>query len=168
MYIPFILDSTVLSDSDKCWIKMTPINPYFLCSFSIIQLSSFLVILSGTNAIIYKALNKNRLAFIETELNEKRRKQSRHVMRTLNIMVIVFVILVYPREILYLMYKLNIQINRFNGGIRFTFKIMYVDSWLQLLRASNSCANIFIYAYRHKPYKKRIRKIFKRFRYWTM
>ena len=79
-------------------------------------------------------------------------------MRVLLTMGVVFILLVYPQEILNLTYTLSWIVHKDNGiDPVLAFKL---NKWLKLIRTANSCANIFIYAHMQSRFRRYILRIF--------
>ena len=94
-----------------------------------------------TNYFIYRAIPKsNRNADVESEIQLNKRRK---VMRTLNTAVVVFILLVLPKDMLYtITYFRNLY-----ESVGTEYKI------LEILQYSNSVVNVFIYARLHKTFR---------------
>ena len=76
-------------------------------------------------------------------------------------MGLVFLLLVFPREALYLIYNLSWLTS--TCGIKFTKEIVLANSFLKVLQTANSCANVFIYSHMHVYYRKQVLKVIRSF-----
>ena len=162
MYVHYMVALTLIKPHGPCIVpdSKVPVYGYPNCTFIIVRLLSFLIVLFVTNIEIYRTLHNNEKNLRVADIREKRIKQSKRIMRILNIMGIVFIILVFPRELLYLVYNMNDMIHKgAAGGVVFGPYIYKLNSWLKVMHMSNSCANVFIYAYMQDSYKRQIKTI---------
>ena len=163
MYVHYSAALTAKFFGGRCVVPdvKAPEYGYPNCVFLIIRLLSFLIVFLFTNIRIYATLWQNRRRFSAKDLRETRMKQSKKIMRILNLMGIVFVVLVFPRELLYLIYNINDVIRQGvpGKGLQFGVYVIRLNAWLKVMHTSNSCANIFIYARMQDSFKKQIRKI---------
>ena len=114
------------------------------CVLIVLRLSIYLFIFTYTHLRIYLALQRdNRCPSLDQGLAAKRECQSKRIIQCVFIMGLVFLLLVFPREILYLIYNLSWLTSI--CGIKFTKEIVLANSFLNVLQTSNSCANVFIY-----------------------
>ena len=163
MYVHYIIALTLATPYGPCRVPKAqdPSYGYPNCLFIVIRLLSFLVVFLATNIAIYRTLRKNERNLRVADIREKRIKQSRRIMRILNIMALIFLLLVFPRELLYLFFNVNDIIQKGKpGGLNFGGEFVYIlNSWLKVAHTSNSCANVFIYAYMQDSYKRQIKII---------
>ena len=159
MYVPYV--HGIQKEYGKCTFPDPRIPEYGYpnCAFIIVRLLAFIMIFSSTNIHIYRTLRKSKQCFSAKELREMRTKQSKRVMRTLSMMGIAFGVLVFPRELLYLIYNISDLIHRDCSDAVISLWLVQLNSWLKVMHTSNSCANIFIYANMQDTYKRQIRKI---------
>ncbi|XP_066912311.1 neuropeptides B/W receptor type 1-like [Clytia hemisphaerica] len=163
MYVHYSVALTHKFYGGRCVVPDVKVPEYGYpnCAFIIVRLLSFLSVFLLTNIRIYMTLRQNESRFSAKDLRETRNKQSKRIMRILNAMGIVFVVLVFPRELLYLVYNMNDMIYQGapDKGVQFGEYVIKLNAWLKVMHTSNSCANIFIYANMQDSYKRQIRKI---------
>ena len=70
-------------------------------------------------------------------------KKSQLAGKQLKLLAIVFIVLVFPRELLHLVYMMSWKVGE---GFPYTHTLRNINSFLKILHMSNSIANIFIYA----------------------
>lgn len=129
------------------------------CTLVILRLSIFAFVFTYTNIMIFKKLQQNKP--LPQNVREKRVRQSRCIMRVLLTMGVVFVILVYPREIFLLSYNIYLMIWKDDVEGLMDWKIaLQINMWLKVMHTSNSCANIFIYAHMQSRFRRSILKVF--------
>ena len=127
------------------------------CTLIVLRLALFIFVFIYTHICISLVLRRrNRCPSFNHELATKRECESKKVTRCILIMSIVFLLLVFPREIFYLVYNLSWLV--FTCGIRFTEEIVLLNSFLKVLHTANSCANVFIYSHMHLYYRKHVLK----------
>lgn len=90
---------------------------------------------------------------ILTLKDQKDLKKTKKIVRMLIILAVVFIILVYPRDILHLTYMFTIIAP---PGIPYSKDIIDINDTLKLLHMSNSICNVFIYAGLHKHFRQKI------------
>lgn len=149
--------SIELTSSYGCRVPMANSLQYGLpnCTLIVLRLSLFIFVFIYTHVYISLVLRRrNRCPSFNHELATKRECESKKVTRCILIMIIVFLLLVFPREIFYLIYNLSWLV--FTCGIRFTEEIVSVNSFLKVLHTANSCANVFIYSHMHLYYRKHV------------
>lgn len=127
------------------------------CALIVLRLSLFIFVFIYTHICISLVLRRrNRCPSFNHELATKRECESKKVTRCILIMSIVFLLLVFPREIFYLIYNFSWLV--FTCGIRFTEEVVLINSFLKVLHTANSCANVFIYSHMHLYYRKHVLK----------
>lgn len=132
------------------------------CVFIVLRLSIYLLVFTYTHLGIYLALQRgNRCFSLDQGLVIKRKCQSKRIIRCVFIMGLVFLLLVFPREALYLIYNLSWLTS--TCGIKFTKEIVLANSFLKVLQTANSCANVFIYSHMHVYYRKQVLKVIRSF-----
>ena len=150
--------------SGYCYVPNVRLPEYGYpnCIFVIIRLVAFVSVFSITNIQIYRRLRSNEEKLFIDSSKECDRSRSKQIMRILSTMGIVFVILVFPRELLQLIYNMSQMVNP-KGGIPYNSVVIKMNTLLKVMHTSNSCANIFIYAYMQESYRKHIRMVLKWF-----
>ena len=128
------------------------------CLFIILRLTIFAMVFTFTNVRIFVALRKRQETSTLKELRKTRYNSTKRIMKVLLIMGIVFIVLVFPREIFYLVYNLSWLVSK--NGMRFSPKVLEINSWMKVLHTANSCANVFIYSHMQTLYRKQILKLF--------
>lgn len=154
-----------LTESYGCRVPRAGSLPYGVpnCTLIILRLSTFLLVFIYTHVKICLALQKsNKSPSLSHRMAEKRKSQSKQIVRCILVMGVVHLFLVFPRDILYLIYNLSWLVSE--CGIRFSKKIVLINTFMKLLQVANSCANVFIYSQMHLYYRKRLLKIFQSFR----
>ena len=122
--------SIELTNSYGCRVPKANSLQYGLpnCTLIVLRLSLFIFVFIYTHVYISLVLRRrNRCPSFNHELATKRECESKKVTRCILIMIIVFLLLVFPREIFYLIYNLSWLV--FTCGIRFTEEIVSVNSF---------------------------------------
>jgi 7 transmembrane receptor (rhodopsin family). len=143
------------------------VHPKFTCVVSNLRVDSFfyptiiiyiardmffLATFVVTVASIYVELyNKESAATLREQQSVNKNKKVMHMLVTL---AVVFILLVFPREILHIVYMMSWK---FGTGIPHTETILNVNAFLKVLHMCNSVVNVFIYAglqgrFRHKVF----------------
>ena len=134
------------------------------CTLIVLRLSIFSSVFIYTHVKICLALQKsNKSPSLGRKMAKARKSQSKQIVRCILVMGIVHFFLVFPRDILYFTYNLSWLVSK--CGIRFSKKIVLVNSFMKLLQVANSCANVFIYSQMHLYYRKHLLKMFQSFRF---
>ena len=158
-YLHYILALTIHPKYKYCYIPDVSDYKYGIpnCTFIILRLCVFATVFGFTNVRIFKTLKRYSSASTSRELRASRLKQSKRIMLVLLTMGAVFTLLVFPRELFYLVYNLSwlVSIN----GIKFTPMSLEINSWLKVAHTANSCANVFIYSKMQTIYRKQIFRI---------
>ena len=154
------MHTLVIEKSGKCIIPDISVYSYSIpnCLFIILRLMIFACVFIFTNAMIFTTLRRQREELTIKELKVKRHREAQKIMRVLLVMGIVFVVMVFPRELFYLVYNISWidSENGLNNPIAFR-----VNSWLKVMHTANSCANVFIYANMHDVYREHVMRLFK-------
>ncbi|XP_065643810.1 neuropeptides B/W receptor type 1 [Hydra vulgaris] len=140
-----------------CYIPNASNSPFYgtiNCISITLRLSLFATIFSFTNIKIYKTSNKCSIKFSRIEDRVKRLRQSKKVMIVLLTMGVVFILLVFPRELFFLGYNLKCLLVKDCKHSNPT--LTQINSWLKVAHTANSCANVFIYSHMHTKYRKEI------------
>ena len=128
------------------------------CTITILRLFLFLIVFTYTHTQIFRTLQRrNRCSPFDHDLAKQREFQSKQIIRCILIMGIVHLLLVCPRDIMYLIYNLSWLIS--TCGISFSKEVVLVNAFMKVLQVSNSCANVFIYSHMHLYYRKRLFKV---------
>ena len=145
----------------QCVIPDISVYSYSIpnCVFIILRLLTFTCVFIFTNIKIFTTLRRQKESLTIKELKEQRHKETQKIMRVLLIMGVVFVVLVFPRELFYLIFNLSWIDN--DDGIAFGQSILNINSWLKVMHTANSCANVFIYAHMHEMYRDQVMRFFR-------
>ncbi|XP_065659835.1 melanin-concentrating hormone receptor 1 [Hydra vulgaris] len=130
------------------------------CILIIFRFVVFVVVFTFTNVEIYLKLRRCREQSFCKNLRLRHSKNSKSAVYVLTTMGVVFILLVFPKEIFHLVYSLSWMGS--GNGIRHTPIIVEINAWLKVLHTANSCANVFIYSQMHKVYRKQMIKLFKK------
>ncbi|XP_066930682.1 C5a anaphylatoxin chemotactic receptor 1-like [Clytia hemisphaerica] len=125
-------------------------------AFLVLRDVAFLPIFTVTVNLIHKHLYNKEV--ISTLREQRVVKKTRKIMQMLIIMAFVFVVLVYPRDILHVTFNIS-WLNA--PGIPYTKAIIDVNSSLKVLHMCNSVCNVFIYARLHGKFRRRVFKLIK-------
>ncbi|XP_057300675.1 neuropeptides B/W receptor type 1-like [Hydractinia symbiolongicarpus] len=157
-FVHYILVLKLSPDGNRCYVSGVQTLEYAVpnCSLILFRLVAFIVVFGGTNISIYLTLKRNQHTSTAIDLRLQRHAQSKRIMRVLVTMGIVFILLVFPRELFYLIYNLS-WVNS-SSGIGSSPTILQINSWLKVMHTANSCANVFIYAHMQTLYRKQILK----------
>lgn len=128
------------------------------CTITILRVFLFFIVFTYTHAQIFRTLKRrNRCSPFGHDLAKQREFQSKQIIRCIFIMGIVHLLLVCPRDIMYLIYNLSWLVS--TCGIRFSKEVVLVNVLMKFLQVSNSCANVFIYSHMHVYYRKHLFKV---------
>lgn len=131
---------------------------YPMITLLIIRDVLFIIMFSLTISIIHLELhNKERVHFLNDQKNIEKTKR---IITMLIVMAVVFVILVFPRDILHLAYNIS-WLNE--PGIPYNKTFKDVNSFLKVLHMCNSVCNVFIYARLHYSFRRRLIRLAKSF-----
>ena len=83
---------------------------------------------------------------------EKPQTQSKAIARVLFVVGLVFILLVFPRELFYLI--INMSHLTSQRGIGINRLLLHINSWLKVMHTANCCANVFIYAHLHSRFRR--------------
>ena len=131
-------------------------------AFILLRLLLFSTVFVITNVVIFISLKKQTNKLTLEKIRIQRHRENKRTMRVLYTMGIVFVVLIYPRELFQL--YLNFSWITGTDGIPITSDMIAINSWLFVMHASNSCANVFIYAHMHHIYRTHLIKFISCFR----
>ena len=127
------------------------------CTLIIIRLFVFASVFIFTSVrIFFKLRNNESTASVKANSfykGEKGHRQSKKIACVLFMVGCVFILLVFPRELFYLVFNMSWIIS--TQGIQNTRSLLHMNSWLKVMHTANCCANIFIYAHMHS----RVRRI---------
>ena len=161
MYIHYSYALTIIDFLGVCMIQDVAALSYMLPNIIsiLLRLILFSLVFIMSNAIIFVSLEKQTRKLTLERDRIKRLKENKRTMRVLYVMGLVFVVLIYPREI----FQLYINFSWITGmdGVNLTSGVLNVNSWLLVMHTSNSCANVFIYAHMHKIYRTNFLKVFR-------
>ena len=164
MYIHYSYALTIDDFLGVCMIEDISALSYMLPNITsiILKLLLFSLVFIVTNVMIFVSLEKQTNKLTLQKVRIKRLKENKRTMGVLHRMGLVFVVLIYPREIfqLYINFSWIIDMD----GSDLTSDVLNINSWLFIMHASNSCANVFIYAHMHNIYRTQFLKIFSCFK----
>ena len=127
------------------------------CTLIIIRLLVFASVFIFTSVRIFFKLrsNESTVSAKAKSMNgkDKKNRQSKNIARVLFMVGFVFILLVFPRELFYLVFNMSWITS--TQGIESNQLILHTNSWLKVMHTANCCANIFIYAHMHS----RVRRI---------
>ena len=149
----------ILDSNGYCYVPHVERLEYGVpnCLLIILRLLIFLIIFIYTNSRIFIVLRRNEFSSTVTEQRGRRHKQSKRIIRVLLTMGIVFFILVFPRELFYLVYNMSWIVTY--PGLSYNATTLLVNSWLKVFHTANSCANVFIYSHMQTYYRRQIFKV---------
>lgn len=128
------------------------------CTITILRVFLLFIVFTYTHAQMFRTLKRrNRCSPFGHDLAKQREFQSKQIIRCIFIMGIVHLLLVCPRDIMYLIYNLSWLVS--TCGIRFSKEVVLVNVLMKFLQVSNSCANVFIYSHMHVYYRKHLFKV---------
>ena len=152
--------------SELCYTIYIRVNPESTCQvpdtsipgflypnliFSITRDLAFLIIFSVTVSLIYMTLYNRDV--VATLREQRVVKKTQKIIQMLIIMALVFILLIYPRDILHIAFNISWQ---FPPGIPYTKAFLDVNSFLKVLHMCNSICNVFIYARLHGKFRRRV------------
>ena len=171
VYLSVIAALIFAITSELCYTIYIKVNPESTCQvpktsipgflypnlvFSIVRDLAFLIIFSVTVNLIYKTLYNREV--VATLREQRVVKKTQKIMQMLIIMALVFIFLIYPRDILHIAFNISWQ---FPPGIPYTKAFLDVNSFLKVLHMCNSICNVFIYARLHGKFRRRVFQMFK-------
>ena len=110
----------------------------------------FIIVFIIGNYCIYKELYKKNQKDLQTKPSVRRKRKTFIVLATVSI---VFMSLVFPRDILHIIYTISWLSP---PGIKQTKAVLNCNSYFKTLHMCNSIYNIFIYARLHTQFKRRL------------
>lgn len=125
------------------------------CTLIILRLVIFASVFITTSVRIFSKLRRNEnTSSAKSKMTNKAKNslQSRGIARVLFTIGFVFILLVFPREIFYLVFNMSWLTSE--QGIRFNAVVLHINSWLKVMHTANSCANVFIYAHMHSRFRR--------------
>ena len=153
-----------LRSNGVCSLREPTYLPYGVpnCTLIIIRLSVFAVVFLYTSIRILLKLRSHENSPNQTQRVSKEgirdeKRQSRHtqslsISRMLFVMGVVFIVLVFPRELFYLVINMSHLIS--DDGIAIDALLLNINSWLKVMHTANCCANVFIYAHMHEQFRR--------------
>ena len=148
---PWIIHNNVLAKS-TCIVPDLRVDSFFYPAVIILIVRDFIFLATflGTTIVIYRVLYDK--SSLKTLKEQKTLEKNKKIMKLLLLLAIVFILLVFPREILHVAYMISWKSGQ---GIAHTHTLRNINSFLKILHMCNSVANIFIYAgllgrFRHK------------------
>ncbi|XP_047130990.1 lysophosphatidic acid receptor 6 [Hydra vulgaris] len=132
------------------------------CVIIILRLSIFATVFSFTNIKIFQVLKKCNVNLTRKENQEERFQKLKKIMIILLTMGVVFILLVFPRELFYLYY--NILCFKTKNCKESSDTLREINSWLKVAHTANSCANVFIYSHMLTVYRKQVFRTFSNLR----
>ncbi|XP_012555126.1 C-X-C chemokine receptor type 1 [Hydra vulgaris] len=159
-FLHYILALRIHPTYNYCYIPNMADYKYGLpnCSFIILRLSIFSIVFGFTNIKIFRTLKKCSVNIKSKEVRVERLKQSKKITVVLLTMGLVFILLVFPRELFYLVIHITLIDGKKNAA-KFSNTLMVINSWLKVAHTANSCANVFIYSHMQTKYRKQIIRI---------
>ena len=152
--IPFIYHVQVIP-SFSCRVPdSTNVNfAYPAIIIIITRMVLFFVAFLTTVICIYKELyNKEDMKSLK---EQKRTDQNKTVLTMLATIAIVFIILVFPRDILHVIYIISWLDH---DGIPFTHLLKNINAACKILHMCNSICNVFIYAGLHRRFRRDVKR----------
>lgn len=146
-----------IKQNGACDVKNNhdPLYLYTNISVRLLRDIGILLILGLTLRAIYNVLySKERLSMLGSAINTKKSKKA---IRMLSYMSVIFIILVYPREILQTVF----MITEFRPEIKEDHAFHQINSSLKLILMGNSICNPFIYARLHGRFRRNLIHLWK-------
>ena len=139
---PWVVHNEIPTNS-TCNVPDLRVNSFFYPAVTIIILRDLIFIATFliTTVVIYRILYDK--SSIKTLKEQKRLAKNKKIMRIILLLAIIFILLVFPREILHLIYMMSWKVGK---GFPYTHTLRNINSFLKILHMCNSVANIFIYA----------------------
>ncbi|XP_065643861.1 C5a anaphylatoxin chemotactic receptor 1-like [Hydra vulgaris] len=159
-YLHYILALRIHPKYKYCFVPDVADYKYGIpnCAFVILRLCLFATVFSFTNVKILKTLKKCEVTSTSKQIQAACIKQSKSITILLLTMGMVFTLLVFPRELFYLVYNLSWMVSK--NGVKFNSTLNQINSWLKVAHTANSCANMFIYSNMQTIYRKQIIRVF--------
>jgi len=152
--IPFIYHVEVIPTFSCRVPNSTNVNfAYPAITVIIIRMTLFFFAFLSTVICIYKELyNKEDLKSLK---EQKRTDQNKTVLIMLATIAIVFILLVFPRDILHVIYIISWLDH---DGIPFTHLLKNINAVCKILHMCNSICNVFIYAGLHRRFRRDVKR----------
>lgn len=150
--IPLMVYSKI-SPGSTCGVQNLLVDWFFYPSIVVYTSRDiiFLVTFVTTTLLIYKELyNKEHL---NTLKQQKDFAKNRKIVKLLIIIATVFTVLVFPREVLHIVYMMSWK---FGEGIPFSDTLRNLNALLKVLHMCNSACNVFIYAGLHGKFQHKL------------
>ena len=114
----------------------------------------FLATFLTTVVCIYKELYDNEMVMRSLK-SQTRTEHNKTVLIMLATIAVVFIILVFPRDILHIIYIISWMDN---DGIPFTHLLRNINATFKILHMFNSICNVFIYAGLHRRFRRDVKR----------
>lgn len=147
--IPFIVYAEVMSGY-TCVVPNTfiPGFAYPTLAVHIVRDLLFLIVFLSTVITIYNAISHQDIRSLH---DQKRMERNKAVLVMLATIAVVFILLVFPREILHVTYIITWLDN---SGIPYTDTLRDINAAFKILHMCNSICNVFIYAGLHRRFRR--------------
>lgn len=127
-------------------------------SYSVPTIVAFLMqdcflifIFAFTNFRIFSYLCEKSVSEIFDRFSQRRKKETKKVIRLLITLATVYFILILPRDVFHLIHIISWMDN---DGIKMSPLIFQINTTFKLLHTANSCVNTFIYYKMHPGFKR--------------
>ena len=139
---PWVIHNKIPTDS-TCNVPDLRLDSFFYPAVIVIIVRDliFMTTFAITTIVIYRILYDK--SSMKTLKEQKQLNKNKKIMRLIILLAIVFIVLVFPRELLHLVYMMSWKVGE---GFPYTHTLRNINSFLKILHMCNSIANIFIYA----------------------
>ena len=152
--IPFIYHVDVLA-GNYCLVPDSRVASFAYPAIAVMVTKGilFLVTFLTTVVCIYRELYDSEI--MKSLKSQKRSEHNKTVLIMLATIAIVFTILVFPRDILHIIYIISWLDN---DGIPFTHLLRNINATFKILHMFNSICNVFIYAGLHRRFRRDVKR----------
>ena len=152
--IPFIYHIEVIADK-ICLVPDSRVASFAIPAIAIMVTKGllFLITFITTVVCIYKELYDSEM--MRSLQNQKRTEHNKTVLIMLATIAVVFIILVFPRDVLHIIYIISWLDN---DGIPFTHLLRNINATFKILHMCNSICNVFVYAGLHRRFRRDVKR----------
>jgi len=147
---------TQRSHSHNCHVPNVSIKGYGYSNLLILLTRDtlFLMVFVTTNLAIRGEFKKT--VFQSTREQCKRDRENKSIMKTLFVISLAFIVLVFPRDFYLIVYQASWLSEKY--GIKDTKEILDLNSLLKFIQSLNNIYNVFVYAKIHRRFQKSVKR----------
>ena len=149
-------DLTPINDGYHCFVPLISIKSYGYPDLMILVTRDmlFLTVFIVTNIAIKREFK--RPVFQSTKAQSRRNRENMSIRKTLFVISVGFIILVFPREVLKIVYQTSWLMS--TKGIVYTKDLVNLNSFLKFVQSLNNIYNVFVYAKIHRHFHRSVKR----------